>query len=137
MKSVQHIDPDGLIKNPAFSQVISVASTVRTIYVGGQNAVDAARNIVGVGDLRGQAVQVVTNLRIALQAAGADLEHLVKCTIYLVQGQPVQVAFEAWLQAWGARSDPPTISVLLVSGLANPAFLIEIDGVAVLPEPAR
>jgi len=129
---VQHLNPAGLIHNPAFSQVIA-ASGGTTIYVGGQNAVDVERNVVGGPDLGAQTAQAVANLRIALQAAGADLEHLVKCTIYLVQGQPLPAAFQAWNQAWGGRPNPPTISVLFVAGLANPAFLIEIDGLAVKP----
>jgi enamine deaminase RidA (YjgF/YER057c/UK114 family) len=136
MKPVEHINPDGLSANPAFTQVISVAPGGRTIYVGGQNAVDATRTLVAPGDVRGQAAQAVANLQIALRAAGAELEHLVKCTIYLVQGQPLAAAFEAWMHAWGARRDPPTISVLIVAGLANPAFLIEIDAVAVVPAAA-
>jgi len=131
--SVQHLNPDGLIKNPAFSQAISTTGAVRTIYVGGQNAIDVGRNVVGPGDIAVQTAQAVANLRTALQAAGADLEHLVKCTIYLVQGQPLPPAFAAWRQAWGARGEPPTITVLFVAGLANPAFLIELDGIAALP----
>jgi enamine deaminase RidA (YjgF/YER057c/UK114 family) len=134
MKTVEHINPEGLMRNPAFTQVISVAGPARTIYVGGQNAVDASRNIVGRGDLREQARQAVQNLRVALEGAGAGLEHLVACTIHLVQGQPLQPAFEAWMSAWGARPNPPTVTVLFVAGLANPEFLIEIDAVAVVPD---
>jgi len=38
---VEYINPDRLHKNPAFTQVISVSGPVKTIYVGGQDAVDA------------------------------------------------------------------------------------------------
>lgn len=130
--AVQHLNPSELVKNPAFTQAIAVTGGT-TVYVGGQNAVDAERKIIGAGDVRAQAARAIANLRSALQAAGADLEHLVKCTIYLVQGQPLPAAFAAWQAAWGDRPNPPAISVLLVAGLANPAFLIEIDGVAVRP----
>ncbi len=49
--SVQHLNPDGLHKNPAFSQAVVVSGSVRAIYVGGQNAVDASGQIVGKGDI--------------------------------------------------------------------------------------
>ena len=39
---VQHINPDGLSKNPAFTNVIAVTGPVKTIYIGGQDSVDAA-----------------------------------------------------------------------------------------------
>jgi hypothetical protein len=52
--SVQHLSPDGLHKNPAYSQAIAVTGPVRTVYVGGQNAVDSAGSIVGKGDIRAQ-----------------------------------------------------------------------------------
>lgn len=133
MTSVQHLNPDGLMQNPAFTQVIAVSGPARTIYVGGQNAVDASRRIVGRGDLREQARKAVENLTLALAAGGAGLEHLVRCTIHLVQGQPLQPAFEAWMAAWGGRPHPPTVTVLFVAGLANPEFLIEIDAIAVVP----
>ena len=49
--NVQHLNPAGLHKNPAYTQAIVVSGNATTIYVGGQNAVDAAGNIVGKGDL--------------------------------------------------------------------------------------
>ena len=55
--SVQHLNPDGLHKNQAFSQAVVASGNVRTVYVGGQNAVDASGNIVGKGDLKAQSEQ--------------------------------------------------------------------------------
>ena len=133
MADVEHINPPTLTNNPAFTQVISVPSTARTIYVGGQNALDLHRNLIGRGDLAQQTDQACENLQLALEAAGAKLEHLVKCTIYLVAGQQPSVGFQAWLKLWGDRPHPPTVSVLLVAGLANPEFLIEIDAIAAVP----
>jgi enamine deaminase RidA (YjgF/YER057c/UK114 family) len=132
--SVTHINPEGMHKNPAFTQVIAVSGPARTIYIGGQNAVDGAGNIVGKGDMRQQSEQAFRNLQTALQAAGAGLEHLVKCTIHVVQGQSLYPGFEAYQRAWGGRPNPPTVTVLMVAGLANPDFLLEIDAIAVVPE---
>jgi enamine deaminase RidA (YjgF/YER057c/UK114 family) len=74
---VQLLNPDELVKNPAFSNVAVVTGNVKTVYVGGQDAVDPAGNIVGKGDLGAQTEQVLKNLRAALAAAGAGPEHVV------------------------------------------------------------
>ncbi|HHX66016.1 MAG TPA: RidA family protein [Chloroflexi bacterium] len=133
--TVEYMSPEGLHKNPAYSQVVVTRGTVRTVYVGGQNAVNASGEVVGRGDVAAQTEQAFENLRLALAAAGADLTHVVKWNIYLVQGQPIQPAFEVFRRIWGQRSDlPPTITVLYVAGLANPDFLAEIDAIAAVPE---
>lgn len=131
---ILHINPDGLPKNPAFTNVIVVTGQVKTIYIGGQDAVDASGNIVGKGDIRQQTEQVLTNLQTALQAGGAELEHIVKWNVYIVQGQTLQPGFEAFQQFWGRRPNPPAITAMFVSGLGNPDFLVEMDAIAVVPQ---
>ncbi len=131
---VQHLNPDGLSKNPAFTNVIAVTGQVKTIYIGGQDAVDASGKIVGKGNIKQQTEQVFNNLLTALKASGAELEHIVKWNIYIVQGQPIQPAFEVFQSVWGRRPNPPTITVMFVFGLANPDFLVEMDAIAVVPE---
>lgn len=132
--SVQHINPEGMLKNPAFSQVITVTGAVKTVYVGGQDAVDGSGAIVGKGDIRAQAEQVFRNLETALAAAGAKLEHVVKWNVYVVSGQPPQPAFEVFQRVWGNRPNPPTITVVYVAGLAHPDFLLEVDAIAAVPQ---
>jgi len=131
---VQHINPEGLSKNPAFTQVVTVAGPAKTIYIGGQDAVDATGAIVGKGDIKAQVEQVFKNLQTALKASGAGLEHIVKWNIYIVQGQPLRPAFEVSQQIWGGRPNPPAITVMFVAGLANPDFLVEMDAIAVIPD---
>lgn len=130
--SVKYLTPDGLHKNPAFSQVVAIEDNARTIYVGGQNAVSPSGEIVGKEDMRQQANQVFKNLEIALSAAGARLENVIKWNVYVVQGQPPQPAFEEFQRIWGNRPNPPLVTVLFVAGLANPDFLLEIDAIAVV-----
>jgi enamine deaminase RidA (YjgF/YER057c/UK114 family) len=132
--SVQHLNPDGLHKNPAYSQAIVVSGPTKTVYVGGQNAVDASGAIVGRGDIKVQTEQIYKNLQIALEAGGAKLEHVVKWNVYAVQGQPIQPAFEVFQRVWGNRPNPPVITVAYVSGLAHPDFLAEMDAIAVVPQ---
>src|SRR5262245_33144158 len=83
---VTHLNPDGLHRNPAYSQVATVSGPVKTVYVGGQNAVTATGAIVGEGDLGTQTEQVLRNLEIALAAAGAGLEHVVKWQLFVREG---------------------------------------------------
>jgi enamine deaminase RidA (YjgF/YER057c/UK114 family) len=129
-----HINPDGLSKNPAFTNVIVVTGNVNTIYIGGQDAVDASGTIVGKGDIKQQTEQVLANLQAALKAGGAELKHVIKWNVYVVQGQDLQQGFEAFQKIWGRRPNPPTITFMFVSGLANPDFLVEMEAVAVVPQ---
>ena len=131
--SVEHLNPTGLHQNPAFSQVVVTQGQVRTVYVGGQNAVDASGAIVGQGNLRVQAEQIFRNLELALSAGEATLANVIKWNVYVLQGQSPQPAFEVFQQVWNNRPNPPLITVLFVAGLAHPDFLMEIDAVAIVP----
>jgi enamine deaminase RidA (YjgF/YER057c/UK114 family) len=131
---VHYLNPDGLHKNPAFTNVIVVTGSVRTVYVGGQDAVDASGAIVGKGDLKVQTEQVLKNIQAALVAGGAQLEHIIKWNLYVVQGQPLRAGFEVFQRVWGNRPNPPAISMMFVSGLAHPDFLVEMDAIAVVPQ---
>lgn len=131
---VQYINPPTLHHNAAFTNVVTVAGPARTIYVGGQNAVDTSGAIVGKGDFKAQSEQILKNIQAALEASGARLEHVVKWNMYIVQGQPLQEGFAAFQQAWGDRPNPPAISMAFVAALAHPDFLAEIDAIAVVPE---
>lgn len=130
---VEYLNPKGLHKNPAFSQVAVASGDVKTIYVGGQNAVDVAGKVVGKGDLKAQTAKAIENVEIALHGAGAKLENVVRWNVHMVQGQPLKDGAETFQKAWGDRPDPPTVTVLIVPGLANPEFLVEIDAIAVVP----
>jgi enamine deaminase RidA (YjgF/YER057c/UK114 family) len=131
---VKYINPDGLPKNPAFTNVVTVTGPVKTVYIGGQDAVDASGTIVGKGDLKKQTEQILTNIQAALAAAGARPEHVIKWNIYVVQGQSVQEGFAAFQNVWGNRPNPPVITVVFVAELGHPDFLAEIDAIAVVPQ---
>ena len=131
---VQYIDPDELPKNPAYTNVIVVSGSVKTIYIGAQGAFDASTGtIVGKGDIGAQSRQVMKNIQAALAAAGAGLEHIVKWNIYLTQGQPLQPGVEAFQRVWGNRPNPPINTVMYVSELVPSDFLVCIDVIAVVP----
>ena len=130
---VEFLNPDGLHRNPAFSNVVVVSGRVRTIYVGGQDAVDTEGNIVGVGDIGAQTEQVLRNLRTALAAAGAGPEHVVKWNVLIVDGEDFASGYAGFRRVWGDRPNPPVITGAVVKGLAHPDFLVEMDAIAVVP----
>jgi enamine deaminase RidA (YjgF/YER057c/UK114 family) len=132
--NIEYINPEGLATQRGYSHAIAVRGNHTTIYVGGQNAVDKNGTVTGKGDLKVQAEQALSNVEKVLDAAGATLRNVVKFTIYLVQGQNPQEGFLVFQKKWGNHPNFPTITVLFVSGLANPDWLIEIDAVAVVME---
>jgi enamine deaminase RidA (YjgF/YER057c/UK114 family) len=130
---VEHLNPAGLARNQAFSNVVVVSGPVRTIYIGGQDAVDAEGRIVGEGDFAAQSSQVLANVQTALEAAGAGIEHIIKFTVLVVAGQPLEAGFAAFQRFWGERPNPPLVTMAFVSALARPEFLLEIEAIAVVP----
>jgi enamine deaminase RidA (YjgF/YER057c/UK114 family) len=131
---VRFIDPHSLNNNPAFTNVVVVEGNVKTVHIGGQNAINASGEIVGKGDIVAQTEQVLANVRAALEAGGARSEHIIKWNIYIVEGQSLQAGFGAFQNAWPETPNPPAITGVFVPGLAHPEFLVEIDAVAVVPQ---
>jgi enamine deaminase RidA (YjgF/YER057c/UK114 family) len=132
--SVRYINPDSLNKNPAFTNVVVVEGNVKTVHIGGQDAVNASGEIVGKGDIVAQTEQVLANLRAALAAGGAEPEHIIKWNVYIVEGQPLQAGFGAFQNAWPEVPNPPAITGVIVSALAHPDYLVEMEAVAVVPQ---
>ena len=131
---VQYINPDGLFMNPAFSQIVTTQGNGKTIYIGGQNAVNAQREIIGKGDISEQTEQVMRNLQTALSACGATFDNLVKLTIHIVQGQDLYRGFQSSQKYLSGLTNPPAITVFFVYALAHPDFLVEIDAIAFIPD---
>lgn len=130
----EHINPKGLFESPAFSQIVTTQGSGKTIYIGGQNAVNEKAEFVGKGDLAKQTEQVMQNLQIALESCGASFVNLVKLNINLLQGQDARKGFEVSQNFLGKTPNQPIITVLFVSGFVNPEYLIEVDAIAFIPE---
>jgi enamine deaminase RidA (YjgF/YER057c/UK114 family) len=123
-------------ENPAYSQGVVLPLTGHHVLVGGQNGVDAEGKIIGRGDLAAQTAQALANLSTVLEAGGATPGDLVSLSIYIVGDADLRPAFGAWMAFWGDRGAPPVLKVLRVTGLANPDFLIEIEGQAAVVQEA-
>ncbi|MEQ7129400.1 RidA family protein [Actinopolymorpha sp. B11F2] len=127
---VRHINPPRMHRNPAFSQAVVVEQPGKTIYIGGQNGVDADGNIVG-HTLREQTDQALRNLATILQSENARLADVVHWRIAVVDGVPLDEGVAAFQNVWDPADLPPAITVHVVAGLGR-EFLVEIDAVAVV-----
>ncbi|MFJ9931329.1 RidA family protein [Streptomyces misionensis] len=125
--------PAGVAPAAQYSHVVS--ATGRLVAVSGQLALDEDGALVGPGDPAAQARQVFENLRRCLAAAGAGFEHVVKLTYFVTD-----MAHMPQIRAARAAHIPddrlPAASAVRVAGLVAPEFLMEIEALAVVPEPA-
>jgi enamine deaminase RidA (YjgF/YER057c/UK114 family) len=111
----------------------AVVARGRTVFLRGQvgQDLDSAVN-VGIGDAAAQADQAMKNVQQLLVEAGARLEHICKITIYLTDPryrEPVYRTVGKWL-----RGVFPVSTGLVVSALARPEWLVEVDVIAVIPD---
>jgi enamine deaminase RidA (YjgF/YER057c/UK114 family) len=131
--TITHLNPDGLAANPAFTQAVKVPGQASLLFIGGQNGVDAGGNVVG-DDAAAQTEQALRNIELTLRAAGGSLENIVKWSITVTDPAALGPGFGAFQKLWGQRPNPPAITVQVVSALANPAFLVEVEAIAALAE---
>ena len=127
---VRHINPEGLHRSPAFSQAVVVEQPTKTLYIGGQNGVDANGKVVGPG-VREQSKQAFLNLKAILESEGMSLANIVHWTIAVAQGASFDEGVAAFREVWNPADPPPAITVHVVAAL-GPGVLVEIDAVAVV-----
>lgn len=112
-------------------QVVKARGTL--VFVRGQIGQDLASNAsVAIGDPAGQAEQAMRNVQELLAEAGAGLADICKVTIYLTDPryrEPVYRTVGRWL-----KGVFPVSTGLVVSALARPEWVVEIDVVAVIPD---
>jgi enamine deaminase RidA (YjgF/YER057c/UK114 family) len=132
VSKIEYPRPHGLLQHPAFAQVV-VACGTRTIYTSGQVSIDESGKLVGQGDLAAQTTQAMRNLGLALAAAGAGYDDIVKTTTYVVRYKPEHrdIIGKAKKPFFGERG-PAASALIGVSALAMPEWLIEIEAIAVV-----
>lgn len=112
------------------------SNSVRTesgplLFVAGQVALDAAGKLVGEGDIRAQATQVLENIRNIVEANGGGMADIVQVTVYVRDIDAFNSVSD--IRESYFPSDGPASAIVEVSALAWPEFLIEISAVAALP----
>ena len=129
--NIRRINPPELGTPPGYSQVVEV-DTSRIIFIAGQTALDAGGNLVGKSDFAAQVAQVFQNLAVALQASGCTAANLAKLTVFLTDMNNLAGYREARNQFFATVTPPaaPAVTLVEVSKLYGPDFLIEIEAIA-------
>ena len=130
--AIEFVRPAGLTDRVPYAHAAMVGPG-RTVFTAGACPLDAAGATVAVGDVAGQARQVVGNLVTALAAAGAGLPDVVRTTVYVASAERADLvtAWDVVRAAFGDHDAPSTLVGVTVLGY--PDQLVEVDAVAVLP----
>ncbi len=132
--AVRGLTPEGLVKVTGIFHAVESAGG-RLVCIAGQVACDAAGDIVGVGDLAAQTAQAYANVERALAAAGLHPRDVVRLTYYIVGLDPQKSAQfgvgAAAAKAAGVAMPKAAATMVGVTALADPAYLVEIEALAV------
>lgn len=131
--SKEIFNPPTLMKPMGYSHVAKISGGT-LVYIAGQVSADASGQLVGEGNLEAQAEQVFKNLKAAVEAAGGSMADLVKMNIYLVaevDGSEVP-KLRAVRDRYVNVEKPPASTLVTVTRLARPGWLIEIEAVAAI-----
>jgi reactive intermediate/imine deaminase len=126
----QAVDVAG-VAAPAGHYSHGIVTTGRLLFVAGQVAHDEDGNLVGEGDAAAQARQVLTNLRRVVEEAGGRMEDVARTTLYLTRLEDRAPVAEVRKEFF--PSPAPANTLLVVSSLAAPEYLVEIDAIVALP----
>ncbi len=117
----------GAVAGLPFSPVVKVGNV---LYLSGQLGNRIGTRELVPGGIRAETRQTLENIKAVLTAAGSDLQHVVKCTVFLKDIADYAAMNEVYASYWPV--DPPARSTVAGSGLALGA-LVEIECLAVLP----
>ena len=125
--TIERIQPEGMHRPAGYTHVVKAGNLA---FLAGQTATDSSGNVVGVGNVEAQADQIYENIKTALASVGANLTSLIKTTTYLTRSEDIDGYRRA--RAKHIPTDLPASTLLFVTGLANPLYLIEIEVIAAL-----
>ena len=127
MPRQEYFSPETLPPTRGYSQVVKVGNTV---YIAGQVGITIDGNVVSKGDAAAQARQIWQNLEAAVKSAGGALENIVKTTTFVTDITHSAAARQVRAELF--PTNPPTSTLLVVSQLASPDYLMEIEAIAVV-----
>jgi 2-iminobutanoate/2-iminopropanoate deaminase len=132
MFKIKRSNPEGLWTAKRLTQMVEIEGASRLIFLSGQTAADADYKVHS-GDIRKQTEAVYDNIEIALRAAGATLADIIKTTTYLTSADYIGPSREVRVERYKNLEAPPANTLLIVSRLAEPEMLVEIEVIAALP----
>jgi enamine deaminase RidA (YjgF/YER057c/UK114 family) len=133
--SKEFLSPKTLMPPVGYSHIAKV-NRGTIVYLAGQVSGDASGQLVGEDNFEAQAEQVFRNLKIAVEAAGGTMADIVKLNIDLVAevDQAAVPKLRAIRDRYVNVETPPASTLVVVSRLARPGWLIEIEAVAALED---
>ena len=129
MPGKNYVNPSG-ISDPSPSGFTAVVQAGNTVYIAGMVSQDENGNVVGAGDAEAQTTQIWHNIEVAVKSVGGSLSDIMKTTTYITG-----IEHAGAVRAVRGRlfpNNPPTSTLLVVSELANPAYVVEIESIAAL-----
>jgi len=121
--------PEQMLDNDLCQTVVAKGAMV---FVRGQIGQDLdTSKSVAIGDVTGQTEQAMANIKMLLEDAGSELAHVCKITIYITDPRYREQVYRVvgkWL-----KGVYPVSTGIVVSALARPEWLVEIDAIAVIP----
>ncbi len=123
------INPSALAKPTGYSYAIKKSGT--PVFISGQVALDGEGKLVGEGDAAAQTEQVFKNLQAVVAGCGGTMDDIVKITIF-VTDPSYRPAVAAARLKWFKEGEWPASTYLVVSALAVPTMLVEIEAVAMI-----
>jgi enamine deaminase RidA (YjgF/YER057c/UK114 family) len=103
----------------------------RMLYVAGQTSRDTQGNIVCKGDAAGQTRETLENMKKVVEGAGGRMEDVAKTTVFITDIKYREAVGRVRQEFF--KGEPPANTLLVVAGLADPAFLVEIEAIVPLP----
>ncbi|HET7849023.1 MAG TPA: RidA family protein [Pseudolabrys sp.] len=122
------------IRKPSgvFSQATVVEAEGRLVFISGMTARRPDGTIAGVGDITAQTRQVCENIKAAVEGAGGTLDHVCRVDVYIRNMEHFPAIHEVRKQYF--KPPLPASTMVEVSKMTSPEFLIEISAIAVIPK---
>ena len=128
-QALQRINPPGVSAPTTYSHIVRAG---KTVYIAGQVGSDAQGKVAGPG-MKEQVEQVMTNLRTVLKSQGLDASHVAKINIYTTSIDEYRAPDIAAIRAAFFGDSRPASTLVQVVRLADPAYKVEIEAIAVAP----
>ena len=123
------INPSALAAPSGYSYAVKKSGT--PVYISGQVALDGQGKLVGENDAAAQTEQVFANLRTVVEACGGTLDDVVKITVFVTDASYRPAVAAARLKYF-KEGQYPASTYLVVSALAVPQLLVEVEAVAMI-----
>jgi 2-iminobutanoate/2-iminopropanoate deaminase len=130
-QTLERNNPRGL-STPQPGTYTHVVKSGKILFIAGQVGIDAGGKVVGPG-MKEQTEQVFANLAAALKSHGADFSHVAKTTTFVTSIAEFRSPEVAAIRAKYVGASPPANTLVQIQQLADPAYKVEIEAIAVLP----